>query len=106
MNLAFELYKLTEKFPARENFGIISQMRRAAVSVPSNIAEGSSRSSEKEKLRFMEFSMGSLNEVETLLLLSNRLGHIGDEEIHCFLNLVSEEQKQLAAFMQKLKAKS
>jgi four helix bundle protein len=103
MNLTSKIYSLTGSFPNSELFGLTSQMRRAVVSVPLNIAEGNSRTSDKEKLRFMEFSMGSLNELETLLLLSKDLQYISEEELDNHLNLLYEEQRMLTGFMNRIK---
>jgi len=73
LDLVEEIYKLTQTFPSEEKFGITSQIRRAAVSVPSNIAEGAARKGGKEFSRFLYISLGSLAEIETLLTISNRL---------------------------------
>lgn len=67
------IYKLTEKFPAKEQFGLVSQIRRAAVSIPSNIAEGSARSSHKDAIRFVDIALGSLSELETQLIIAKEL---------------------------------
>ena len=74
MALATEIYAVTDKFPDSERFGLTLQMRRAAVSVPSNIAEGSARRSTPEYLRFLSMSRGSLAELDTQLNLAQRLG--------------------------------
>tara|TARA_B110001469_G_scaffold84129_1_gene79602 strand:- start:264 stop:620 length:357 start_codon:yes stop_codon:yes gene_type:complete len=71
-----DIYKLTKSFPASENFGLTSQLRRAAVSLPSNIAEGSSRGSTKDFIRFLNISAGSLAEIETQLVIAERIGYI------------------------------
>lgn len=73
MNLVEKLYKFTVNFPLEEKYGIISQLRRAAVSVPTNIAEGAGRNSKKDFARFLRISLGSLAEIETLLEISCRL---------------------------------
>lgn len=79
IDLVVEIYKLTESFPKDERFGLTSQLRRASVSIPSNIAEGAARSSEKEFLYFLSNAQGSSSEVSTQLLIGNRLGYLSDE---------------------------
>ena len=81
INLVVDIYTLTKSFPSEEKFGLTSQLRRAAVSVPSNIAEGAARKSDKENMQFLYFSLGSLAEIETQLLISNRLGFCDSEKI-------------------------
>ena len=76
VDLGIEIYKVTEYFPADERFGLISQMRRAAVSIPSNIAEGKYRRSSKEFAKFLHIAFGSGAELETQLLFSLRLGYL------------------------------
>lgn len=80
MRLAKEIYKLTVDFPTEEKYGLISQLRRAAISVPSNIAEGAARKNTKEYIHFLYYSLGSAAEIETQLELSKRLGFIDDIE--------------------------
>lgn len=76
-----EVYKLSQKLPSEEKFGLKSQITRAAVSIPSNIAEGSSRNSEVEFKRFLEIAMGSLFELETQLIIVQELNLINSEEL-------------------------
>ncbi len=97
--LALLLYKITDKFPAKENYGLTSQIRRAAVSVPTNIAEGCGRTTETELTRFMDISLGSLNEIEYLLLLSMELGYIEKEVYQNLSKEVIEIRKMLTAFV-------
>ncbi|MBZ9539939.1 MULTISPECIES: four helix bundle protein [Modicisalibacter] len=78
MELVSTIYALTATFPAEERFGLSSQMQRAAVSVPSNIAEGAARGSKADFLRFLYIARGSLSEVETQLLIAQRLGYLND----------------------------
>ena len=81
MTLALMVYKLTERFPKTELYGLISQIRRCSVSIPSNIAEGSVKFSNKETLRFVEISIGSLAELDTQLLLSKDLDYHTEEAV-------------------------
>jgi four helix bundle protein len=78
MDLAENIYNITSQFPVEEKYGLVSQIRRAAVSIPSNIAEGAGRNSNKEFIQFLYISMGSLSEVETQLLILQRLNLLSD----------------------------
>jgi len=78
MDFVIEIYHITKAFPQSEIYGLSGQIRRAAVSVPSNIAEGSARKNTKEYIQFLYFSQGSLSEIETQLLISEKLGYIKD----------------------------
>ena len=80
IELVVEIYKVTKGFPREETYGIISQLRRASVSVAANISEGAARGYTKEFVRFLRISQGSLSEVETLLYISMRLNYL-DENI-------------------------
>jgi len=97
-----KIYKLTEYLPSTEKYGLISQITRAAVSVPSNIAEGSGRSSEKEYIRFLEFALGSTYEIETQLLIILNLNLVEEQKIEIIMSLISEEQKMISGFINKL----
>ncbi len=102
MDIAIACFQATDSFPSSEKYSITSQINRAGVSIPSNIAEGSSRSSEKDYSRFIEISLGSSFELETQLLIAQRL-KFGDEEKLTFLiAAVSEEQKMLSGFLRTL----
>jgi four helix bundle protein len=102
-NIAVNTYKLTAMFPKEEKYAISSQMNRSAVSIPSNIAEGSSRSSIKDYSRFLEIALGSSFELETQLLIAEEVG-FGNKETRDFLfKEIDEEQKMLLAFMNKIK---
>jgi len=74
------LHVVTTRFPGEEKFGIVAQIRRAGVSVPTNIAEGAARNSKREFIRFLCIAMGSLSELDTLLLLSMELKYLAQEE--------------------------
>jgi four helix bundle protein len=96
-------YKLASTFPKEEKYGLCSQITRAAVSIPSNIAEGSGRGSEKDYSRFIEIALGSSYEVETHLLIA-KAASLGDSTLtNELLQQVDEEQKMLMSFMNKLK---
>ena len=78
INLVKKVYRITSLFPASEQFGLTSQIRRAVVSIPSNIAEGCGRNSDKELIRFCWISMGSLSEVETQFIIARELGFVNN----------------------------
>lgn len=100
--IAVNSFKLVESFPKEEKFSLSNQITRAAVSIPSNIAEGSSRTSEKDYNRFLEHSLGSSFELETQLLISEAVNY-GDSTVRSkMLQDVSDEQKMLVSFMNKL----
>ena len=80
MNLVVEIYKISESFPNSELYGLVSQMRRATVSIPSNIAEGAGRKGGKEFIRFLYIALGSLSEIETQLEIAYRLKYIKNLE--------------------------
>jgi four helix bundle protein len=98
MTIARETYELTKSYPTDERFGLVSQMRRAAVSVCSNIAEGSQRSSDKDFAQFISIARGSLVELETQILLSQQLHMADDEHIDRLLNSTDELGKMLNSF--------
>jgi four helix bundle protein len=100
--IAVDTYKLVDSFPKSERFSLVQQATRAATSIPSNIAEGSSRRSEKDYYRFIEISLGSSFELETQLLIAKAV-KFGDENLlNQTLGKIDEEQKMLMAFANKL----
>ena len=103
MDLAVLAYKLCKQLPKEEMYGLKSQMTRAAVSVPSNIAEGCSRNSEIEFKRFLEISLGSSFELETQMILAKRLELIDSNEIDEFIMQLNGEQKQINALITTIK---
>ena len=78
MQLVKEIYRLTQNFPKEEIYGIVSQMRRAAVSIPSNISEGAARGGDREFMQFLIIARGSLSELETQLIISHELGYLSE----------------------------
>lgn len=104
MEIVKEVYKISDFIPEKEKFGLISQITRAAVSIPSNIAEGSSRGSDKDYKRFLEIAQGSAFELETQLLILGEIGYLEKEQVEALLKLISEEQKMLYGFIKKLQS--
>jgi len=95
-------YSLVKLFPKEEKYGLVSQVTRAAYSIPSNIAEGSSRKSAREYAHFLEIALGSAFELETQLLLAESLGFCNVNDTKSILCKVDQEQKMLIAFIKKL----
>jgi four helix bundle protein len=102
MDVVAGVYTLVRLLPKEELFGLRSQITRAAVSISSNIAEGSSRASEKDYKRFIEIALGSAFEVETQLLIAERVEMLPEGSAATVLNLVREEQMMLQSFMRRL----
>ncbi len=100
--LVLEIYKVTNDFPANERFGMVSQLRRAAVSIPTNIAEGQGRIYKKEYLRFLSIARGSANELEYLIILSAELGNIKEDVARDLLLDLGEVAKMLNGLMKKI----
>jgi four helix bundle protein len=102
MDLAEQCYRTTRSFPRDELFGLTSQIRRAAVSIPANIAEGQGRDHTKEFLHFLSVARGSLMETETHLLLSGRIGLINQEILDPLLELTARIGRMLAGLRKAL----
>jgi four helix bundle protein len=100
--LTLKIYRLTSSFPKEETFGITSQMRRAAASIPANIAEGSGRGGDPELRRFCQIAMGSANEVEFFAMLSRDLGYLDAQQYNILNDNILEIQRMLASLIQKL----
>lgn len=99
MNLAQEVFLQVKSFPAEEKFGLSSQLKRAAISVPSNIAEGSARVSGKHFIQYLETSLGSLFEIETQLLLARQMDLLEADDAEILINITQELQKMIAGFI-------
>src|SRR5689334_23008436 len=105
VEISIKVYRLTESFPQREMYGLSSQMRRAAVSVASNIAEGHSRGQTKDLIRFLAISRGSVSELETQLIIAERLGYLNPRDLSRTRSMLEEESRMLAGLRRSLKSK-
>jgi len=105
IDLAVDVYKATSTFPSDERFGLISQSRRAAVSIPSNIAEGAGRNSVKEFNNFLGIANGSSYELQTQLVIANKLAILESEILDPLLTQIDELQKMTYGFQQMLQNK-
>ena len=106
IQMAQSVYALSQGFPKHELYGLTSQMRRAAVSVPANIAEGHARDSTKEFLHHISIALGSLAEVETMLTIAQNLGYCGGGEVAELLEHSDEEGKMLRGLQKTLKSRA
>lgn len=102
INISVEVYKLTSSFPTEEKFGLISQLRRSAVSIASNFAEGCSRTSEKDFSRFLEIALGSAFELKTQLIISNKIELLSEEMLTDSLTKIDKVSRQLNSLRSKL----
>jgi four helix bundle protein len=100
MELVEHTYKISEMFPARENFSLTSQMRRAAVSIPSNIAEGYRRKTNADFLQFLRISFGSASELETQMLIAVKLNYLTQKEFEEFDITLSRFMQLMTRFIQ------
>ncbi|WP_229664730.1 four helix bundle protein [Christiangramia forsetii] len=100
-----DIYIVIANFPKSEKFGLISQLRRASVSIPSNISEGTSRISSKDFSRYLEMAMGSCYEVETQILLSNDLGFLKDTELIALQEKLTSIIKMISKFRSTINAR-
>ena len=105
LDLATQVYKITDIYPKSEMYGITSQMRRATISISSNIAEGYSRGSEKEIVHFLYISLGSASELDTQVILSKRLGFIDEETFKDLSNNITIVRKMLNSLIASVKKK-
>jgi len=100
------VYKLTADFPDSEKFGLVSQMRRCVISIPSNLAEGAARSGKKEFMQFCYIALGSLSELETQIIISKELEFINSENYLKLSEQVDTIRKKLLNFIKYLKGKT
>lgn len=103
IELVVDIYKITKSFPKDEFYGLVSQIRRCAVSIPSNIAEGCARNGDKETIQFLYISLGSTAELETQLLISEELGYI--EKDKCIEDVI-KIRSMLLGLIKYLKSKN
>ena len=106
IEMVTQIYTLTRGFPKEELYGLTNQMRRAAVSVPSNIAEGAGRNSSKELLQFLYIATGSLSELETPLIIANNLSYLNNEQKQDIDAILSNIFKMLSGLIQSLKTRN
>ncbi len=97
------IYKRTQSFPSEEKFGLTAQIRRAAVSIPSNIAEGWGRDSTKDYVRFVRIARSSLFEIETQLIIAHRLGYLSEDALSASLQETEVESKMLLSLIRSLR---
>ncbi len=102
VNFAKEIYQLTTSFLASEVYGLTSQVRRAAISIPSNIAEGQGRNSAREFRQFLAVALGSLGELETQLIIAREIGYLTTEELQPFLDDIDTIRKMLRSLSEKI----
>jgi four helix bundle protein len=105
MALAKKIYTSTESFPKSELYGLVSQLRRCSVSVPSNIAEGHARDSTKEYLHHLSIAMGSVAELETQLMLANELGYLPKSGLDDLLAIADDLGRRLRGLQKSIRAK-
>lgn len=104
INLVTTINQITNDFPKSEIFGITSQIRRAAVSIPSNIAEGAARTSKKEFNNFLSIALGSASELETQIIISKNLEYLSNEKSELLLNELTSIQKMIVGLMKNIKS--
>jgi four helix bundle protein len=102
MDIAEKCYYLTKYFPKEELYGMVQQIRRASVSIPANIAEGYGRTSPGDYARFLNISQGSINELQTHLILCQRVGLCEEADIKSIISLLLEETRMISSLLKKL----
>jgi four helix bundle protein len=99
MDLVIDLYQITNSFPAKEMYSLTDQMRRAAMSIPSNIAEGAARQTKKEFVNYLHMAQGSLSELDTQIEIAIRLGYLGDRDVKELENKMQRVDKMLSGLI-------
>jgi len=102
MDIVEDIYKESKDFPKNEQFGLVSQINRCSVSIPSNIAEGSGRESNKDFRRFLSIALSSAFELETQLIIASHIGFIKNDDFERIINKINEVQKMIFVFRKKL----
>ena len=105
IDLVTSVYEITKTFPKYELYGLTSQIRRSAVSIPSNIAEGAGRNHNKEFIQFLYIALGSLAELETQLIISNKIQFLNEEFLNEIINKLNLIRSQIAGLIKYLKSK-
>ena len=105
VDLSVEVYGLTEKFPKSEMYGLVSQINRCSVSIPSNIAEGAGRNSNAEFNQFLGIASGSSYEIETQVIIAQKLNYISEEKLNTLITKIEEIQKMIYKLQLTLKTK-
>ena len=102
MDLAVKVYEITDKFPKHEMYSLADQMRRAAVSIPSNIAEGKGRDSTKDFVRFLNIAKGSLYELQTQCILSNKIGYLSHQDCKLIVSQCEDLAHKIKGLIKRL----
>lgn len=105
IELVKSIYEITQLFPSNEQFGLVSQMRRAAVSIPSNIAEGCGRNSDKELIHFLYIALGSASELETQIIISQELSFLQPEKSEQMQSLIFEIIKMTSSLIKSIRTR-
>jgi len=105
IELVKSIYEITQLFPSNEQFGLVSQMRRAAVSIPSNIAEGCGRNSDKELIHFLYIALGSASELETQIIISQELSLLQPEKSEQMQSLIFEIIKMISSLIKSIRTR-
>ena len=104
--LALRVYQITRLFPKEEKFGLVSQMRQSAASIPTNIAEGCGRGGGADMARFLQISIGSAHELDYQVLLSKDLGYLSPEDYQDFFSTLTDLKRMLAGLLTKVRSAS